>query len=50
MTGVTPKLSGTPGRVRWTGRRLGADTDDVMGTILGLAPEEIEKKRRGGAL
>lgn len=30
MQGPVARLSATPGRVRWTGRPLGADTDEVM--------------------
>lgn len=26
-------LSATPGRIRWTGRPLGADTDEVVGEL-----------------
>jgi hypothetical protein len=26
-------LSATPGRVRWLGRPLGADTEDVLGEL-----------------
>jgi len=39
--GLVAKLSGTPGRVRWTGRPLGADTDEV------LAELEVDAARDG---
>jgi crotonobetainyl-CoA:carnitine CoA-transferase CaiB-like acyl-CoA transferase len=32
MPGVVPRLSRTPGSVRWSGRPLGADTDAVLGS------------------
>jgi len=31
--GLVAKLSATPGRVRWSGRTLGADTDEVLGEL-----------------
>ncbi len=48
MTGVVPKLTGTPGRIRrgarWT---VGADTEDVLGAI-GIEDAEIATLREGG--
>ncbi len=38
------RMSETPGRIRFPGRSLGADTDDVL-TELGLSPEEIATLR-----
>lgn len=35
MQAVSPRLSRTPGQVRFVGRPLGADTDDVMGELRG---------------
>jgi formyl-CoA transferase len=32
MPGVVPRLSRTPGSIRWPGRDLGADTDAVLGS------------------
>jgi crotonobetainyl-CoA:carnitine CoA-transferase CaiB-like acyl-CoA transferase len=32
MQGLVARLSRTPGRIRWAGRPLGADQDDVLGT------------------
>ena len=31
MQGVVARLSATPGRIRWSGRPLGADNDEVLG-------------------
>lgn len=42
VAGVVPKLSATPGKVRWAGRPTGVDTRRVLADIAGLAPEEIE--------
>ena len=38
------RMSDTPGRIRFPGRPLGADTDDVL-TDLGLTPDEISTLR-----
>lgn len=40
MQGVVPKLSATPGSIRWTGPELGQHNDDVYGDLLGLTPDE----------
>jgi formyl-CoA transferase len=34
MPGVVPRLSLTPGSVRWPGRDLGANTDEVLGWVI----------------
>ena len=41
VTGVAPKLSATPGRIRWAGRETGVDTVSVLQGELGLDDEEI---------
>jgi len=33
MQGVVARLSATPGRIRWAGRPLGADTDEVLAEL-----------------
>ena len=33
MQGLIARLSATPGRIRWAGRPLGADTGDVLGDL-----------------
>jgi len=38
------RMSATPGRIRFTGRDLGADTDAVLGE-LGVPPDEIDQLR-----
>ena len=42
MPGVIPKLSGTPGEVRWTGPQLGAHNGEVYGDLLGLSQSDIK--------
>lgn len=50
MQNVFPKMSGTPGTVRWPGRALGADTDEVLASVLKLPHERIEALRRDGVV
>ena len=45
-----PRLSATPGRIAWTGRAPGADTDAVCRDWLGLTDLEIGELRAAGAI
>jgi crotonobetainyl-CoA:carnitine CoA-transferase CaiB-like acyl-CoA transferase len=45
MQNVMWRMGGSPGRIRHTGRRHGADTDDVL-SELGCTADEIEAMRR----
>jgi len=47
MQNVLFRLSGTPGAIRWAGRRHGQDTDDVLAEI-GVAPEQLAALRERG--
>jgi crotonobetainyl-CoA:carnitine CoA-transferase CaiB-like acyl-CoA transferase len=49
MQNVLFRLSGTPGQIRWPGRRLGRDTDEVLGE-LGYAAGEIAALREAGVI
>jgi crotonobetainyl-CoA:carnitine CoA-transferase CaiB-like acyl-CoA transferase len=49
MPGIVPKLSETPGEVRWQGPRLGEHTESVLGA-LGFDQSEVERLRREGAV
>lgn len=42
QTGIVPKLSQTPGSVRWSGHEQGEDTRAVLGELLGLSAEELD--------
>ncbi|HWL29774.1 MAG TPA: CaiB/BaiF CoA-transferase family protein [Burkholderiaceae bacterium] len=42
MANVVPRLSGTPGSVRWAGRDIGQDTESVLIELLGLTEQEVE--------
>ncbi|GHJ08062.1 CoA transferase [Micromonospora humidisoli] len=45
MHNVMWRMSGTPGRVRFTGRALGADTDSLLVDELGCDPAELADLR-----
>jgi len=49
MPGIAPKLSETPGAVRWPGPSLGQHTDEVLAG-LGLQAGDIAQLRRSGAV
>ncbi len=42
MANVVPRLSRTPGAVRWAGRDVGADTEAVLTEELGLSRSELD--------
>lgn len=48
MPGVVPAMSGTPGGVWRAAPRLGADTVEVLSSILGMAEDEISALLRSG--
>ncbi len=50
MQGVVPRLSDTPGTIRWAGRALGADTDSVLEELLGLTADEVDELRKHGVV
>ncbi|MBB3219698.1 CaiB/BaiF CoA transferase family protein [Pseudoduganella umbonata] len=49
MPGIVPKLSDTPGAVRWQGPVLGEHTDAVLAQ-LGMTAADIARLREGGAV
>jgi crotonobetainyl-CoA:carnitine CoA-transferase CaiB-like acyl-CoA transferase len=50
MQNVWFRLSGTPGGIRFAGRRLGQDTDAVLTERLGYTPEQVAALRRDGVV
>jgi crotonobetainyl-CoA:carnitine CoA-transferase CaiB-like acyl-CoA transferase len=44
------RMTATPGRIRFTGRRLGQDNEAIYTGLLGLASEELAKLKRGGVI
>ena len=50
MQNVVPKMSGTPGEVRWLGADLGAFNHEVLHDMLGYSDEEIEQFKANGTI
>lgn len=48
MTSVVPRLSLTPGQVKWTGPELGAHNGDVYRDLLGYSEEELAQMKAEG--
>lgn len=49
MTNVISRLSATPGEIRRTGGRQGADTAEVLGE-LGVSADELARLRQDGVV
>jgi crotonobetainyl-CoA:carnitine CoA-transferase CaiB-like acyl-CoA transferase len=47
---AVPRLSATPGEIRWLGEGLGAQNQAVFHELLGLDGEEIETLRKRGVI
>lgn len=45
MPAALPMLSSSPGKVRWGGQRLGQDTDAVLGPVLNLSQDDLQRLR-----
>ena len=50
MQNVVPKMSGTPGEVRWLGADLGAFNHEVLHDMLGYSDEDIEQFKANGTI
>ncbi|GIF26142.1 formyl-CoA transferase [Actinoplanes tereljensis] len=50
MQNVAPRLSATPGAVKWAGPELGASNDEVYGELLGLSVAERESLHAKGVI
>ncbi len=50
MQNAFPKLSDTPGEVRWTGPELGEHTEEVLREVLGRSDADIDKLRALGVV
>ena len=50
MQNAFPKLSATPGQVRWPGPELGAHTDEVLSARAGLSAAQIAALRTAGVI
>ena len=50
LAGVVPKLSGTPGLVRWAGRKPGQDTRAVLAELCDLDAAELSRLESEGII
>lgn len=50
MQNVFPKLSKTPGEIRWSGPEFGEHTDDVYADLLNMTEDEIQALRDRGII
>lgn len=50
MQGVVPRLSETPGDIRWTGPALGEHSEQILAERLGLNADNIAALRAKGAV
>jgi crotonobetainyl-CoA:carnitine CoA-transferase CaiB-like acyl-CoA transferase len=48
MQNIVPRLSETPGEVRWTGPLLGQHNDEVFKGLLGMSEEDVAGLRERG--
>ena len=47
---VVPRLSGTPGEIRWLGGELGAQNDEIFRKLLGVSDAEMRELRSTGVI
>ena len=50
VPGVVPKLSATPGEIRWLGEALGAHNEEVRWGLLGAGSDEFATLRAQGVV
>jgi crotonobetainyl-CoA:carnitine CoA-transferase CaiB-like acyl-CoA transferase len=50
QVGIVPKMSKTPGNVRWSGPDAGADTATILERELGYSPAEVEAMAARGVI
>jgi len=50
MQNVFPKMSETPGKIKWPGPELGQHNDEVYGEILGRSAEDIQALKDAGTI
>jgi crotonobetainyl-CoA:carnitine CoA-transferase CaiB-like acyl-CoA transferase len=50
MQNLMFRLQGTPGNIRFPGRRIGQDTEDVYRELLGLDDDQLGRLRDAGAI
>jgi crotonobetainyl-CoA:carnitine CoA-transferase CaiB-like acyl-CoA transferase len=50
LAGVVPRMSQTPGEIRWPGHRIGQDTESVLRQFSGASDDEIDRLARDGVI
>jgi formyl-CoA transferase len=50
VPGITPKLSGTPGSIRWLGPEVGAHNEELLTGLLGLSGDDLAVLKGSGVL
>lgn len=50
LPAIIPKLSATPGRTQWPGPAVGEHTRAVLGEVLGIGDDEIDRLSREGVI
>ena len=50
MQNVVPRLVGEPGKVRWTGEKLGASNREVYCGLLGLTEQQLVELDANGVI
>jgi crotonobetainyl-CoA:carnitine CoA-transferase CaiB-like acyl-CoA transferase len=50
MQNLIFRMDGTPGAIRYGGRRLGQDTDTVLEELLGIGSDKIDELRSSGVV
>jgi len=50
MQNLMFRLCSTPGQIRFPGRKLGQDTEEVYAELLGLEPAEVSRLREAGVV
>ena len=50
IPGMVPKLSRTPGRTDWAGPEVGAYNKEILGGLLGLSDEDLQKLQDDGII
>lgn len=48
--GIVPKLSATPGEIKWIGPRLGEHNREIYGGLLGLSDEQLQEWATNGLI
>jgi crotonobetainyl-CoA:carnitine CoA-transferase CaiB-like acyl-CoA transferase len=47
---IMPKLERTPGSTQWAGPQLGSHNQEVLGGLLGISNDELEKLLQDGVI